>query len=160
MAVYQIVLRIGWVFKTESIIIPAVLDSLGGPAWLRGMLPMLNRMGQSIPPLLLSSRIDQSPQKKWAMAWSTSGMAVAFACLSLVWWTGVNLRAHAPIVFLVIYAFFFACTGLANMTFATLQGKLVDTGVRGRLLMVANSIGACLAIAFAWWLMNRWLTTG
>ena len=38
-AVYQVVVRTGWIFKTESIIMPAVLDVLGGSAWLRGCLP-------------------------------------------------------------------------------------------------------------------------
>ena len=49
---YQIILRIGWIFKTESIIMPAVLDVIGG-GWLAAwLLPMLNRFGQSVPALV------------------------------------------------------------------------------------------------------------
>ena len=48
--VYQCCLRVGWIFKTESIIMPAVLDVIGGSGWLRGCLPMLNRFGnRSVP---------------------------------------------------------------------------------------------------------------
>ena len=36
LAVYQIVLRVGWIFKTESIVMPAFLDHIGGTPWLRG----------------------------------------------------------------------------------------------------------------------------
>jgi len=43
---YQIVIRVGWIFKTERIIMPAFLDYIGGSAWLRGCLPVLNRFGQ------------------------------------------------------------------------------------------------------------------
>jgi len=36
---YMILMRVGWIFKTESIIMPAVLDVIGGAGWLRGCLP-------------------------------------------------------------------------------------------------------------------------
>jgi uncharacterized membrane protein YhaH (DUF805 family) len=158
LAIYQIVLRIGWVFKTESIIMPAVLDSLGGPAWLRGMLPMLNRIGQSIPPLLLADRINMMPVKKWALVACTVGMSAAFAVFSLVWWTGLFSQPLTPLLFLLVYGLFFCSTGVANMTFGTLQGKLVPVSVRGRLIVVANSMGAFFSVLFAWWLMDGWLS--
>ena len=62
-ALYQVVMRTGWIFKTESVIMPAVLDSLGGSGWLRGLLPPLNRFGQSIPPLPGGPQ-DQEPAAK------------------------------------------------------------------------------------------------
>lgn len=138
---------------------PAVLDTLGGPAWLRGILPMLNRMGQSIPPLLLANRIHRMAIKKRAMVISTLGMSTAFALLSLLWWTGLYTSTFAPFVFLIVYGLFFCCTGVTNMTFGTLQGKLIPVNARGRLLVAANSVGAICAIAFAWWLMDAWLSS-
>ena len=64
MAAYQVVMRVGWIFKTESIIMPFVLDSLGGGGWLRGLLPVLNRFGQSVPPLMSAGLVKSLPQKK------------------------------------------------------------------------------------------------
>ena len=64
MVIYQVVMRMGWIFKTESVIMPAVLDSIGGAGWLRGCLPMLNRFSQSIPPLVLARQIKIMPRKK------------------------------------------------------------------------------------------------
>ncbi|HID75426.1 MAG TPA: hypothetical protein EYP56_05445, partial [Planctomycetaceae bacterium] len=51
LATHQIVFRIGWVFKTESVIMPAFVDLVAGPGWVRGCLPVLNRLGQSVPPV-------------------------------------------------------------------------------------------------------------
>ena len=48
-ALFQITLRTGWIFKTESIVMPAVMDSISGAGWLRGFLPVLNRFGRSGP---------------------------------------------------------------------------------------------------------------
>jgi hypothetical protein len=50
-AAYQIAVRIGWIFKTETIIMPAVLDAVAEAGVLRGLLPVLARFGQSLPPL-------------------------------------------------------------------------------------------------------------
>ena len=69
-SLYQIVVRTGWIFKTESIVMPAVLDVMGGSGWLRGCLPMLNRFGQSIPPMLASDRIRRTAYKKQILAGS------------------------------------------------------------------------------------------
>lgn len=157
MALFQIGLRIGWVFKTESIIMPAVLDSLGGPAWLRGMLPMLNRIGQSIPPVLLADRLNRVQRKKWALLLFAGGMSVAFLALSMLWRSPTIGSPTSQVTFLVCYAFFFACTGMTNLTFGVLQGKLIPVTSRGRLLMTANALGAICAISFAAWLMPNWL---
>ena len=53
---YQVVVRTGWIFKTESIVMPAVLDLTGAGAWMRAILPTLNRFGQTIPPPALFRR--------------------------------------------------------------------------------------------------------
>ena len=54
---YQILLRVGWIFKTETIIMPAVLDAVVDSGLLRGLLPVLNRGGQSVPPLVFSAAL-------------------------------------------------------------------------------------------------------
>ena len=44
--------------------IPAFLDYIGGTPWLRGFLPMLNRFGHSVPPILFARRLKVMPRKK------------------------------------------------------------------------------------------------
>jgi MFS family permease len=158
LALYQIALRIGWIFKTESVIMPAFLDIIGGSGWLRGCLPMLNRFGQSVPPLLVSQRISNLPQKKYALAATTFCMGAAFLSLSQIWyWTQGNFYAM-PLVFLMIYAFFFVSTGVTQLLVNTLIGKLVTTTVRGRLAAAGSIVGGIIAVACAWFLLRNWLS--
>jgi hypothetical protein len=165
LTVFQVVTRIGWIFKTESIIVPAVLDLLGGAAWLRGCLPMLNRLGQSVPPMLAARRVNVAPRKKTGLFLFTLGMAVTILLLGGMWLVpsiaraadGKQVTSWAPATFLVLYGLFFACTGLHQLLFQTLQGKLVHAMRRGRLLSVSNLLGSIAAIAAAWWLLPPWL---
>jgi hypothetical protein len=56
LAAYQVTARVGWIFKTETIIMPAILDAVADAGFLRGMLPVLARFGQSLPPLAFAGR--------------------------------------------------------------------------------------------------------
>ncbi len=156
---YQIVMRIGWIFKTESIVIPAVLDSIGGPAWLRGCLPLLNRFGHSIPPILFAHRLSNIPLKKRALVILTLLMSFVFLALAVLWWFAAGRTfSWMPIVFLALYTLFFSSTGLNQQTLGTIQGKLIHVKHRGRMLLCANLLGALSAIAAAWFLLERWLS--
>lgn len=160
-SLYQIILRIGWIFKTESIIMPAVLDVIGGAGWLRGCLPMLNRFGQSIPPLLVSDVVRDSPRKKIGLAITTMVMACCFLALSLIWAiTGGEKSWWLPAVFLAIYGIFFSATGINLLLFNTISGKLIKFNFRGRLALVSTVIGATSAVICAWSLLRIWLAGG
>ncbi len=155
---YQVILRIGWIFKTESIIMPAVLDVIGGAGWLRGCLPMLNRFGQSIPPLLVSDVVRNSPRKKIGLSMTTLLMGVCFLALALIWAvTGGQKSWWLPVVFLVIYGVFFSATGMNQLFLNTISGKLIKFDFRGRLALVSTVIGSTLAVISAWYLLRIWL---
>lgn len=161
LALSQIVVRIGWVFKTESVIIPAFLDSIAGAAWIRGTLPVMNRLGQSLPPFFLSRRIKLVARKKWVLLLSSLGMAAPFLLLSAgLYWLGAEPPSWSPLAFLVLYTLFFSSTGIHVLAVGTLQGKLVRADRRGRLLAWATMGGALPAIVFAWWLLPGWLALG
>ena len=163
LAMYQVVVRVGWIFKTETVIMPAFLDAIAGAGWLRGCLPVLNRLGQSVPPLLFAERLQHMPRKKWAMVTTALLMAVPFVILSPLW-LGLGhfevQRANTwwlPVVFLLLYGFFFSMTGLNQLSFSTLQGKLIQANRRGRLMTLAGLIGSGAAILCAWLLLPSWL---
>ncbi|MFI4874210.1 MAG: hypothetical protein ACIALR_02685 [Blastopirellula sp. JB062] len=171
LALSQVILRCGWIFKTESIIIPAVVDLIAGPGWIRGLLPILNRIGQSLPPLFYSRTLKSMPQKKWSLCGTTLAMGISFSALAFCFYPPVRSRidsifpgsAHWPsvwltVAFMVCYLFFFAATGLNQIGFGTVQGKLVRITKRGRLMLTANFVGAIAAIGFAAWLLPLWLT--
>ncbi|MDP6442977.1 MAG: MFS transporter [Pirellulaceae bacterium] len=161
MALYQVVMRTGWIFKTESIIMPAVLDSLGCGPMVRGFLPLLNRLGQSVPPMLMARRVKVAPRKKYLMSACAFSMAAVFFALALLWsrW-GSQPPVWLPVAFLACYAVFFVSTGVHQICFTTLQGKLVRTTRRGRLMLVASLVGAISACSFAAVFMPTWLATG
>ena len=161
-ALFQIIMRTGWIFKTESIIMPAVLDTItGGGPWggmIRGCLPILNRLGHSIPPMLFSQRLKVLPQKRTAVLVCAFLMAVVFVGLSTMFFvTGGQAHWWMPVVFLICYLLFFAATGVNNVSLGTLQGKLIHATRRGRLLLTANVIGAVTAIIAVMLLMPLWL---
>ena len=160
MAVYQIVLRIGWIFKTESIIMPAFMDLIGGAGWQRGCLPMLNRLGQSCVPLLFSDHIANLPRKSSWLCVNTLAMGGCFLVLAGAWWGSAGQRTWWwPIFFLVVYALFFTATGMCQVIFSTLTGKLIIENQRGRLAAVGSLIGGLLAIVAALIWLHPWLGT-
>jgi hypothetical protein len=158
MEAYQIVVRVGWIFKTETIIMPAVLDAVVDSGLLRGLLPVLNRGGQSVPPLLAAGAVARLPVKKWTLIRTTLAMAAWFGMLAVAWGP---LEARRPDLlaglFLVLYALFSASNGLNQLALAALQGKLVSPGHRGRAMVVSVAVGSVLAILAAILFLRPWL---
>ncbi len=161
LAMQQIVLRVGWIFKTESVIMPAFLDLLAGPTGtsLRSWLPLLNRFAQSVPPLFLAGPLSRMRKKKRALAASSISMSLPFLILAAVGLATGGLVAPMTmaVLFLGLYTVFFVLTGLNNLSFGTVQGKLIRPTRRGRLMGASSSLGALGAVTCAWWLMPRWL---
>ena len=155
---YQIILRVGWIFKTETIIMPAVLDAVVDSGFLRGLLPVLNRGGQSVPPLFVSGRLARLPLKKWSLVRTSLAMGGCFGVLAVAW---SPLEAVRPdllaILFLVLYGLFSATNGLNQLGVAALQGKLIAPSRRGRAMVVSVSVGSVLAIIAAILFLGRWL---
>jgi MFS family permease len=155
---YQVVVRVGWIFKTETIIMPAVLDVVVDSGFLRGLLPVLNRGGQSVPPLLAAGPLARVRRKKWPLVLTSLAMAACFGGLAVAW---PALAATRPdllaVLFLVLYALFSATNGLNQLVVASLQGKLISPGHRGRAMVVSVAVGSVLAIVAAAVLLGPWL---
>jgi hypothetical protein len=158
--VYQVIVRVGWIFKTETIIMPAVLDAVVDSGALRGLLPVLNRGGQSVPPLFAAGALARMPRKKWALVRTSLAMAACFGILAVAWRPlAERLPDLLAALFLVLYALFSASNGLNQLVMAALQGKLVSPGHRGRAMVVSAVIGSGLAILAAVLLLGPWLET-
>lgn len=158
LAAQQIVVRIGWIFKTESVVMPFFMDAISGAGWLRGCLPVLNRMGQSVPPLLFAGVLRRMPHKRRALFLCTLLMAVPFLLLSAIWFSLSDPRQlWLAIVFLLLYLIFFSTNGIHLLAFGTLQGKLIQPHHRGRLLGISGTLGTTGAVIGAWLLLPRWL---
>lgn len=156
LAAYQVLLRLAWVFKTESVVIPAFLHAISGTAWMQGWLPMLNRFGQSLPPLLFAERLREMPLKKASLLRTTAAMGLVFVVLACLLAVAAEPAAWWPTVFLVAYGLFFVATGLNTLAFNTLQGKLIRADRRGVLMRRGGVVGSFAAIAAAWLVLRHW----
>ncbi len=161
LALHHIVLRVGWIFKTETVIMPGFLDALGVGGAVRGCLPVLNRIGQSVPQFLFARRVRRMPRQKWSLVAVSLGQGLPWLALSgIVWrWPQLSAGAHAA-AFLVIYFVFNVTFGNWALLSGTIQGKLIAIDRRGRLLGVSNFWGCTLAAAAAALWLGRWLAHG
>lgn len=159
---HQVLMRTGWIFKTESLVMPAVLDLVGGSAWLRSFLPMLNRLGQSVPPLLAASATRRAPWKKQLLFTSSVAMGVLFLLLAVIW-SLADLSVAGwwlPTTILVVYGVFFGTLGINQLVLSALTGKLIPVAVRGRVMQISSCVGSVIACACAWVLLRKWLAAG
>lgn len=158
LAVHYIFVRIAWVFKTESVIMPVFMDHIAGAGWLRGFLPVLNRLGQSLPPLLLAERLKNTRRKKWVLFSAPLMMSLPFLTLSLIWLSIEDKQQRwLPIIFLFLYFFFFCMTGINQLAYGTVQGKLIRADRRGRLMSISGIVGSILSVTFLWLFLQDWL---
>lgn len=156
LAGYQVVLRLAWVFKTETVMMPAFLYAISGQAWMQGWLPMLNRAGQSLPPLIYADHLRAMPRKKLSMVGTTALMGGFFLLLSLVIWIVPHRTVWWPAFFLVVYGFFFVSVGLNSLAYNTIQGKLIRAARRGRVASFGGMLGSLSAIVAAWIVLVGW----
>ena len=155
---HQVLFRIAWIFKTESVLMPTFLDSITSHSWLSGLLPPVNRLCQSVTPLLLSGRLRDAPLKSRWLPRTTLLMGIPFILLSgLVAWTPAYQPDWMPWCFLILYAIFFATTGTNQAVYNTVQGKLIVPQHRGRLVAMAAWIGSPAAIAAVLLIMGPWV---
>ncbi len=156
LAAYQVVVRVAWVFKTESVIVPAFLHAISGQDWVQGWLPMLNRFGQSLPPLLFADRLRDMPRKRKSLVRTTIAMGFVFVVLAGLIAAAPYRTAWWPAAALTLYGLFFVAMGLNSLAFNTLQGKLIRANRRGLLMSRGGVIGSVAAAAAAWFVLDGW----
>lgn len=158
LSLHHVMLRLAWIFKTETVIMPAFLDVIAGAGWIRGCLPVLNRISQSVAPVLFSARLRNAPRKTVLLMQSSFLMSALFGALAAFCsQLGSVEMPWLPAAFLMIYALFFASTGVNQMCFNTVQGKLIRAHHRGRLMSIAGMAGSLVAMVGAWCFLTGWL---
>ena len=156
----QILMRLGWMFKSESVVIPAFVEVYTSSGTIRGLLPLILRVGQSLPQFLVAQRVSRMSKKQAFFVFTSFGFAIPWFVLSLTLrltdWSATVMVA----VFLVLCAIHWLMVGCNHLANGTLQGKLISPEKRGRLLAYSNIIGCTLAIGLAVFLLPRWLSEG
>ena len=156
----QILMRLGWMFKSESVVIPAFVEVYTASGTIRGLLPLILRVGQSLPQFLVAQRVSRMSKKQAFFVFTSFGFAIPWFVLSLTLrltdWSATVMVA----VFLVLCTIHWLMVGCNHLANGTLQGKLISPEKRGRLLAYSNIIGCTLAIGLAVSLLPRWLSEG
>ena len=156
----QILMRLGWMFKSESVVIPAFVEVYTSSGTIRGLLPLILRVGQSLPQFLVAQRVSRMSKKQAFFVFTSFGFAIPWFVLSLTLrltdWSATVMVA----VFLVLCTIHWLMVGCNHLANGTLQGKLISPEKRGRLLAYSNIIGCTLAIGLAVSLLPRWLSEG
>jgi len=162
LAYHQILFRIAWVFKTESIVFPAIIDWLigAGAGPIRGILPILSRVGQSFPPVLLADRMRRARRKMLAPAVTTMAIAISMALMGVVCHLGQFDPSQKWLVPAVLTTYFLFCVsfGIYRISAGTLKGKLIRPERRGRLLLVSTFWGAIPSAILAYLFLGPWFT--
>ena len=151
--------RVGWIFKTESIVMPVFVDNIRPDSGaLRGLLPLISRFGRSFPQFVAAHWVNRL-KRKWPAFFVVSLiMAIVWGVLAAVISSFSNSSPRLILIaFFLAYTIHWIANGAANLFEGVLQGKLVPAYRRGRLLAASNTIGCFLAIVAVYFLMGRWL---
>lgn len=154
--------RVGWIFKTESIVMPIFVDNIRpGSGALRGLLPLISRFGRSFPQFIVAHWVNRL-RRKWPALFIVSLlMAIVWGALAVVIFSFSNSSPRLILIaFFLTYTIHWIANGGANLLEGVLQGKLVPAHRRGRLLAASSTTGCFLAIVAVYFLMDRWLARG
>ena len=157
-AANQIFMRLGWIFKTESVVMPGFLDVYTLSGVIRGFLPLISRIGQSIPQILIAHRVAKMPRKRIVFILSAFGITLPWLVLAFTLEFGRWSNKTIVAIFLTLYGLHWLTYGSNVLANGTLQGKLIRPKRRGRLLAYASLIGCTLAIIIVWLVMPRWVS--
>ncbi|MFC1717824.1 MFS transporter [Candidatus Poribacteria bacterium] len=161
LALTAILKRAGWIFKTESIIMPGFVYTLTSSGAIRGILPLVSRFGRSLPQFVIAHWVNRLERKWPALFIASLVMAMAWGSLSCIIFLLPGIEARVIlIVFFLIYALHWIANGSAILFEGVLHGKLVSADRRGRLLAASNTTGCFLAIVAVYFLLERWLDKG
>ncbi|MDA1191012.1 MAG: MFS transporter [Candidatus Poribacteria bacterium] len=143
MTLYSIFMRVGWIFKTESSIIPGFVTALTGNPVLIGMFPLMSRAMRFIPQFFFLGMIEHAPRKKPIVIMATMGLTVAWLAMAAFTFFGRGLSPMWLLgAFFVCYTAGWVFTGIEQITNRVLLGQLIPVRRRGRIIAIGGPIGS------------------
>jgi MFS family permease len=140
---YHIFMRMGWIFKTESTIIPGFVTELTRHPLLIGMTPFLSRLLQFLPQFLFLGAVEHAPRKKPLMLTVAVLFSASWGVLAAILWLGGGLPGGVLLaLFFLLYGGSWTCVGVQHVLDRVMLGRLIPTRRRGRILAVAGPMGS------------------
>lgn len=161
LTLHTVLFRIGWIFKTESVLMPGFLYTLTASGAIRGLLPLISRFGQSIPPLIAAHWITKRPVKKRILFSTALLVSLPWLLLAgLILFASEGHRMFMVIAFLILYGMHWFVGGIVNLLQGTMVGKLIPVLRRGRLVGISEFLRGLFAVVIALVLLPKWLEEG
>lgn len=154
--VHFIVLRLGWVFKTESVIIPGFVGRLAHLAcpnmegFMLSLIPVISRLGRGLPQLVVAQRVEHLPRHSRAFMLSVALFTVPWGFFFFVLFLAPATHPSILLIlFFLSYGTFWLASGASRTLFGVLQGKLIAVESRGRLFAWSQTVGCFIAAGVA-----------
>lgn len=152
--------RIGWVFKTESLVIPSVALELGASTALLGVFPAISRLLGFFPQVFYARIIDPLKKKKLMCILLTLGFAACWALIGQIFiWAPESLRtAEGRSYLLLIFILLYACGWIFQsgrmVATAAMRGKLIPVQSRGQLVGMGSLAGGLGSGIIVYWIIK------
>ena len=147
MALYTSFMQMGWIFKTESTVVPMFVTHLTTNPLLISAVPFLQRLPGFLSQFLFLGVVGRAPQRKRVLIAATAVFTLAWGGIAAALRFGGALPAGALlVVFLTLYAVGWTAMGVERMTGRVMQGTLIPTRRRGRVFGIGGSVGRFSAL--------------
>ncbi|WP_116597298.1 MFS transporter [Primorskyibacter marinus] len=138
-----------------KLVLSWLLNAIGAPAYLTGLLVPIREAGALLPQLALAGWVRRMKYRKWAWIAGSAGQGVSAAGIALAALTLQGVAAGLVICgLLAVLAVSRAC---ASVSYKDVLGKTVAKTRRGAVTGVAGSASAVGVVVFALLLMSGWL---
>lgn len=130
-----------------KLVLAWLMNALGAPGFLTGLLVPVREAGALLPQLLLAQRIERSRIRKtyWVIGSAVQGLAALCIALS-VWMLDGAAAGWAIIGALAVLA---VARSACSASYKDVLARTIDKGKRGRVSGTAGTVSAVVVFAFA-----------
>ena len=137
-------------------ILPWIMQSVGAPTFLTGLLVPIRESGSMLPQVLMGHSIQRMAKRKVAYA---LGMVVQGLCVAMIALVASTLESVlAGITILGLVALLALARAVCSICSKDLIGKSIAKGQRGKLLGLSSSIAGAIALVTGGLIMANIIT--
>ena len=114
---HMVLHRMGWIFKLESVVIPTFVGALTRSPYALSMLPMLNRVGRRLPPLIGGRVSYGRPRLRGLLTMWMGGFTLVWGVVAAMLWIAPPQGDGGFVVpFFVAYGLSYLFVGMSQVT--------------------------------------------
>ncbi|MEQ8746282.1 MFS transporter permease [Pyruvatibacter sp.] len=129
-----------------KLVLAWVLNAVGAPAFLIGLLVPLREAGALVPQLFAAGAIRSLPVRKWAWALASAVQGVCVAGMGVAVLTLSGAAAGWGVI--VCLSVFALARSVASVAYKDVLGKTVSKAKRGTTTGTADTLSAAVVLAF------------